>query len=65
MTIFLKEFGKFHLNIIKLLCDYQANTKLGHTNRIFHTRMLHVELHYHYVHMKVLVNKVEMKYILV
>ncbi len=35
MTIFLKELGKFHLNIIKLLCDNQTNTKLGHRNLIF------------------------------
>jgi hypothetical protein len=64
MTIFLKELGKFHLNIIKLLCDNRANTKLGHINPIFNSHVT-CGISLHYVHMKIFVNEMEMGYIFV
>ena len=50
------------LGVVTLYCDNMSSIQLAN-NLVFHARTKHIEVHYHYVHEKVLVSDIDLVYV--
>ena len=58
----LQDLGHDLSGAITLYCDNMSNIQLAN-NPVFHARTKHIEVHYHYVHEKVLVGDIDLVYV--
>ena len=58
----LQDLGQDGMKTVTLYCDNMSSIQLAN-NPVFHARTKHIEVHYHYVHEKVLAGHVDLVYV--
>ena len=61
IEMLLKDLGFTIQRLIQIFCDNISSIMLA-KNLVFHTKTKHIEVHYHYVHEKVIEGVVDLKY---